>query len=109
MSQIMLEPERVGRRGEALYQRDLRAAVETEDNIGKMIIIDVETGDYEIDDRNGLDAARNLQAKHLNASLYGIRIGYNVAAVMGGVLERTTSSFTANQEAVLLQPAMWQG
>ena len=63
--------------------------METEENIGKMVIIDVDTGEYEIDDRKGLDAARRLQAKRPDASLYGIRIGYNVAAAMGGVMERT--------------------
>ncbi len=85
-----LQPEEAGRRGEALYQRDIRAAVETEENIGKMVIIDVDTGDYEIDDRKGLDAARRLQAKRPDAALYGICIGYNVAAAMGGVMERNT-------------------
>ena len=32
-----------------------------------------------------------LYARHPDATLYGIRIGYNVAAALGGVMERTGS------------------
>jgi hypothetical protein len=80
--------EEMARGARALYDQSIRARVETAENIGKMVIIDLETGDYEIDD-TGIEAARRLQAKHPEASLYGIRIGYNVAASLGGVMERT--------------------
>ena len=53
-----------------------------------MVIIDVETGDYEVDEL-GLEATHHLHAKRPNAPLYGIRIGYNVAESLGGVMERT--------------------
>ena len=66
------------------------AHVETADNIGKMVIIDVATGDYAIDD-NGLQAARHLHAKRPDAELYGVRIGYKAAEALGGILERTGS------------------
>ena len=57
------------------------------ENIGKMVIIDVETGDYALD---ALDlAADALYAKRPYAALYGLRIGYNVAESLGGVMERT--------------------
>ena len=72
-----------GRLGEALYQQSIRARVEMPENIGKMLIIDVETGDYEIDEP-GLKAAQHLYAKHADAALYGIRIGYDVAETLGG-------------------------
>ena len=52
-----------------------------------MVIIDVETEDYAIDPI-GLQSARLLQAKHPDAHLFGIRIGYKAADVIGGVLER---------------------
>jgi hypothetical protein len=45
---------------------------------------------YEVDEI-GIISARHLHAKHPNARLYGIRIGYNVAASLGGVMERTTA------------------
>ena len=81
--------EDIARRGKTWYAESIRAKVETPENIGKMVIIDVETGDYEIDDL-GLQAARHLHAKRPEAELYGIRIGYKTAEVLGGVLERTT-------------------
>jgi len=87
MEPIRLSREEVGQRGEALYEQKIRAAVETEENIGKMVIIDVETGEYEVDER-GLAPARRLQSRHPNAALYGKRIGYDVAEALGGVRER---------------------
>ncbi|WP_333301794.1 MULTISPECIES: hypothetical protein [unclassified Microcoleus] len=53
-----------------------------------MVIIDIETGDYRVD-ANGLRAADFLSEKHPHARLFGIKIGYNVAAAFGGgVMER---------------------
>jgi hypothetical protein len=52
-----------------------------------MVIIDIETGDYEVDE-TGLEASRILREKRPLARLFGIRIGYNVAASFGGVMER---------------------
>ena len=53
-----------------------------------MVIIDVETGDYELDEY-GLEASHRLHAKRPDVPLYGIRIGYSVAESLGGVIERT--------------------
>ncbi|WP_373541539.1 hypothetical protein [Chamaesiphon sp.] len=53
----------------------------------QMFIIDIETGDYEVD-KNGLQAAKRLNARHENTRLFGIRIGYNIVASFGGVMER---------------------
>ena len=87
MQSILLSREEVARQAKQLYENRIRSQVETTENIGKMIIIDVETGDYEIDEV-GLNAAHILQAKHPYARLFGIRIGYKVAASLGGVMER---------------------
>ncbi len=51
-----------------------------------MVIIDIETGDYEID-KNSLHASNRLNERHPNARLFGIRIGYNVAASLGRVMD----------------------
>ena len=80
--------EEVARRGKTLYAASIRAKVETPENIGKMVIIDVETGDYELDEYS-LEASHRLHAKRPDAPLYGIRIGYSVAESLGGVIERT--------------------
>ena len=87
MAQTQINRAEVGQRGEALYEQNIREKVETAENIGKMIVIDVETGDYEVDER-GLAPARLLQARHPDAILYGKRIGYNASEALGGVIER---------------------
>ena len=80
--------EEIARRGEELYQQRLRAQVETTENVGKIISIDIETGDYEIAD-DPLITGRRLQAKHPDAAIYGKRIGYNAVFAIGGTLVRT--------------------
>lgn len=67
-----------------------RTDVETPENIGKMIVIDVESGRYGID-ATGFDASRALRQQNKEARLVGLRIGYDVAAALGGVMERTAS------------------
>ena len=64
MQAILLSREEVSRRAKQLYESSIRQCVEVEQNIGKMVIIDIETGDYEVD-KTGLQAsvtsARNIQ------------------------------------------------
>ena len=66
----------------------LREKIETLDNIGKMIIIDPQSGDYEIGDTRGIDASQKLQDRHPKAKLHGLRIGYQAAVSFSGPLER---------------------
>ena len=80
------QPER-GERARELYER-LRPEVETSENIGKLIVMDVDSGDYEIDEM-GIASSRRLQERHPEATLYALRIGYEAVAALGGVLERT--------------------
>ncbi len=87
MQALFLSREEVARIAEELYENSIRHQVETEENIGKMVIIDIETGDYEVDEM-GLEASRILREKRPLTRLFGIRIGYNVAASFGGVMER---------------------
>ena len=86
---LLLSREEVARRAAILYQENVRAQVETSENIGKMVIIDIETGDYAVD-TDGIGAAHQLREKNPLARLFGIRIGYNVAVSLGGLMERTT-------------------
>ena len=87
MTAALLTRDEVGRLGEALYEGRIRAEVETLENLGKMVIIDIETGDFAID-ALGIDSAHQLQEKHPGARLYGIRIGYKVSESLNGLLER---------------------
>ena len=81
MAETKLSRNEVGIRGEALYTQHIRAKVETPENIGKMVVIDVETGEYGVD-LLGLESARHLQEKRPAAPLYGKRIGYDVSVEM---------------------------
>jgi hypothetical protein len=69
---------------ECVYQR-LRTQLETPDKIGKMIIIEADSGDYEIDDL-GVRAAKRLRARRPGGRYFGIRIGYKHAESFGGGL-----------------------
>jgi hypothetical protein len=55
-----LSREETARRGKQLYEQAIRARVESAENIGKVISIDVETGDYEIGD----DPVANSRGLH---------------------------------------------
>ena len=80
--------EEVGKRGQEIYETKLRSRVETEQNIGKIISIDVDTGDYEIDE-DLIKAGDRLLSRHPSASLYGVRIGYDWVYAVGGTLTKT--------------------
>jgi hypothetical protein len=87
MSQDHLSREQIAERGEEIYTNHLRDRVETDENIGKIIVIDVETGDYEIDD-DGLQASHRIRAKHPDGTLYGLRIGYDAVEGFGSTPTR---------------------
>jgi len=80
-----LTAEEIARRGEEIYERDLRAKLETEENRGQFLIIDIATGDYEIN-KEDLIATEQLLTRHPNAMTYGLRIGYEAAYELGGHL-----------------------
>ena len=74
----------------SIYEERLYKQVETPENIGKMLIQDVDSGDYEIDVQ-GLEANRRLRARHPGLDphrLFGIRIGYEAAYTFGGGMRR---------------------
>lgn len=73
------------RRGQALYDEQLAAQVAA-GNTGKFLVIDIETGAYEID-RSELVAFERALAKRSDAPLYLLRIGSRAAYHLGGVAE----------------------
>jgi hypothetical protein len=73
-------------RGKAIYEQQLRSKLDTEENTGKFLIIDIETGDYEID-HDDMAATRRAHARHADGAFYGMRIGYRAAEVLGGSWE----------------------
>lgn len=76
-------PEEVARRGRELYEREIRRKVEDE-HAGCFLVLDVTTGEYEIDE-NSMVANDRALAKNPNAAavLYGLRIGEPAAYRIG--------------------------
>lgn len=70
-----------------IYYR-LRPQIETPENIGKLILLDVDSGDYEIDDETNFDAVHRLQARRPAGDFFALRIGYEVSASFSGSMER---------------------
>jgi hypothetical protein len=66
--------------GEAIYGR-LRTKLEPDLN-GQYVVIDVDTGEYEVD-ANHLDASDRAAAKRPDARLYVTRIGYGALCRIG--------------------------
>jgi hypothetical protein len=75
-------PEEGVERGEAIYERQLRAVVEGP-NKGQFLVVDIETGEYEIA-ADDLLATKRLLAKRPDAIVYGLRIGFPAAYRLGG-------------------------
>lgn len=73
--------EEFAQRGDAIYERDVKPAVE-EGNQGKFVAIDIETGAYEVD-ANELTASDRLSARVPNAQIWLRRIGSRYAHRFG--------------------------
>ena len=78
-------PDEVATRGEQIYEDQIRSKVE-EGNKGKFVIIDIESGEFEIDDED-LKATDRMLARRPSAVIYGLRVGFPTAYVMRGHLE----------------------
>jgi hypothetical protein len=82
MPQTRYTREEIVRRGQALYDEQLRPQVEA-GNQGKFLVVNIETGEYEID-ASELAALHRARAKDANAPLYLLRVGYPAAYRLGG-------------------------
>jgi hypothetical protein len=74
--------EEFARRGDAIYERDIRPLVEPGEE-GKFVVIDIETGAYEIDS-DELAASDRLLARVPNAQAWLRRIGSRYVRHFGG-------------------------
>lgn len=73
--------EEVATRGQAIYEQQLRARLEPE-HTGKFLVIDIETGDYEIDE-DDIAVMKRAAARHPADALYGMQIGSPVMGRIG--------------------------
>jgi hypothetical protein len=81
--------EEITCRGKEIYEHRVRGMVETQENIGKIVSIDIETGDFEVGD-DLISTGERMFARHPGAALFGARIGYNAVYAVGGSLVRTS-------------------
>ena len=80
--------EETARLGEEIYERDIRPQVE-ETHHGKVVAIDVDSGDYTIDD-TAVAAAERLLERRPDADAWAVRVGYRTLRSFGGGSLRRT-------------------
>lgn len=81
--QTTLTAAEIAERGRAIYEREIRAKVEEPANKGKILVLDIDSGDYEIDEDH-LTASDRACAKHPDGVFFGLRIGYPALGKIGG-------------------------
>ncbi len=50
MQTILWDREEVPRRAKHLYESSIRPKIDLQENVGKMVIMYIETGDYKVDE-----------------------------------------------------------
>ena len=71
------EPGEIAARAEVIYREQIQPQVELVEK-GSFVVIDVETGDYEIDAGDAA-ATRRLLDRRPEAVTYGVRVGHRAA------------------------------
>jgi hypothetical protein len=79
--------EEFARRGDEIYESQVRQQVEA-DNHGKIVAIDIETGDFEVD-QSETAACDRLEARRPDAQIWIVRIGSRHVRRFGGRTRRT--------------------
>ena len=74
--------EEFAQRGDLIYQTQIYPKIE-EGNQGKIVAIDLETGDFEID-ASEIAACDRLEAHHPDAQIWIVRIGSRYVRRFGG-------------------------
>ena len=77
MASRAYEPGEIAARGESIYREHVRTQVGPVEK-GTFVVIDVESGDYEVDARDAT-ATRRLLERMPDAVTYGVRVGYRAA------------------------------
>jgi hypothetical protein len=73
--------EEIARRGQELYESGIRQQVEA-GNEGKIVAIDIETGNFEVDE-TVVAATNRLFERNPDAQPFGIRIGHRAVYHFG--------------------------
>jgi hypothetical protein len=90
MATLSMQPryskEEFARRGDEIYEQVVASSVRPEDK-GKFVVIDIETGDFEVD-RDELAAADRVRDRNPDAQLWLRRVGFSYAYRFGGILRQ---------------------
>lgn len=81
MAHAHFSSQEIAERGQALFEREIRCRLDASAR-GKFLVLDVETGEYEID-ADERAAFKRARAKHPGAPLYLIRVGHPTAYRLG--------------------------
>jgi hypothetical protein len=73
--------DEIARRGKEIYETQLRAKLEPE-HTGKFLVVDIETGEYELDE-DGNAASQRAYQKKPDGVRYGLRVGYRAWGRLG--------------------------
>jgi hypothetical protein len=79
--------EEFAQRGDLIYQTQIRGQVEL-GNQGKIVAIDLETKDFEVD-ASEIAACERLETRHPDAQIWIVRIGSRYVRRFGGRSKRT--------------------
>jgi hypothetical protein len=67
--------------GQRIYREQIEPTLSADDK-GRFVVIDVDSGDYEIADRD-IEATMELMKRRQPGRFYGLRVGYNAAYRLG--------------------------
>jgi hypothetical protein len=80
--------EEFAKRGDEIYDSQIRSQVEEADR-GKIVAIDLETGDFEVD-ASEIAACSRLEVSHPDAQIWMVRIGSRHVRRFGGRTKKST-------------------
>ncbi len=81
MGHTPISKEEIARRGQILYDQQIRMTVEP-DHAGQFLIIEIGSGDFEVDS-DEFAASRRAHAKHPNGLFFGMRLGRRSSGTIG--------------------------
>ena len=81
------EPDEIVRKGKDRYETELRSRLDTPENQGRLVALDIDSGDYEVG-RDTLQLFYTLRARQPESRVYLHRIGSTNAFSLGGGVRR---------------------
>jgi hypothetical protein len=102
MWQTKYTSEEIRRRAEEIYRREIRPKLTPADK-GKFLVVDIESGDYEMDE-DDLSAAEILKARRPNGVFFGLRARYTSSYTLAGTMEEEATQGVPTQ---VQAPSLW--